>query len=374
LRGPLTREQIATLMKDRKAETATSLPSTKTESQAPVQKHTKSAAAGKPVLPPGVNQTFLARRANSNPDSPLTYRPALFGSANVRFVDSETKSDCWKTRTFVLPLEVGSIAQNWNACSVVPGELRSIRQEPEADGSYDELPSQFFQAKAIQPMRAELKDYIYQTVRLKVRRCQALGVVAEEHQSEDQFRAALTKAAVEKKAAEQKQLETTRDQAIARLEEEKANAPSAWVLWPVRALRWFGRMCISLLALVPEIAMRLFDYRFNSRSRLRKPITKRQLEQITRAATSAGKSEAKEPPVRTKREIAAEIRQLNEQFLLDKESLDTKYDPDRQQIVEASFEPRKADIDVNEVKILWLPFATNASGTQVRDYELQATT
>lgn len=360
LRGPLTREQIAMLMADRKKSLAAPAQSS---DATPETRTAPSSSSHKPILAPGINQSFLTPQPDIDANRKLTYKPALFGTANVHFVDTTDKFDCWKPHAFVLPLD-GSPVDNWSSCDVVIGELKGVTSEPQReDARFEELPSQFRQAKSYSPMRGELKDFIYQQVRLQIRKCESLGVVAEPEQTDKEFRHAIVRAAAEKQAAETAQLELKRDQQIARLEEEKSQAPSALWVGLSRVMRWLGNLFVRLLVLLPELILRLLDYYMNRGSRLRKPITKRQLDQLTTAARRAGREEKAEQPVRTRAEIGAEIDRVMEEFLIQKEELETRYSVESLPITQISAQPRKSDIDVNEVKILWLPFVRNDTGS-----------
>src|SRR5262249_13419306 len=113
LRGPLSREQIQELMKKRKegakpqapAEVtsapapqaaAATAPAVRAETTAPVAGAAPE-SAGRPVLPPEVSECFLPLPRALQPGESVTYKPALFGTARVHFVQSKSNVDDWKT-------------------------------------------------------------------------------------------------------------------------------------------------------------------------------------------------------------------------------------------------------------------------------------
>src|SRR5213078_4720732 len=82
LRGPLTRNQILTVMAGRRAEPAA----------VPAQSAAKPAdTAARPVLPAGIAQYFIPLRG-ALPDS-VIYRPMLLGVAQAHFIDAKTGVD-----------------------------------------------------------------------------------------------------------------------------------------------------------------------------------------------------------------------------------------------------------------------------------------
>src|SRR5579872_5882039 len=93
LRGPLTREQIQGLMAPRKALAKTSAFDVE-RSLSPGTSVSKAALPGatqRPVLPPEIQEFFMATRDRPVAGSTLVYQPALFGSARVHYVQSKSK-------------------------------------------------------------------------------------------------------------------------------------------------------------------------------------------------------------------------------------------------------------------------------------------
>jgi hypothetical protein len=351
--GPLTRDQISQLMAERKSAASTKA-APEAEREAVVA---PTIAAGKPILPPGLKQVFLKRESEAG-GSTLRYRPALYGTANVHFVDTAEKFSAWQPHAFVLPLDGEAAVQNWNGCDVVVGELPGVLSEPDcASAQFDELPSQFRQPKALTPMRGELKDYIYQSLKLEVRKCAMLNLISQPGQSDEDFRHAIVREATSQSAAEISRLETALDEKIRPLEEAKLLAPSAAWLACKRAMASIGNFLLRIVTLLPEILMRVADMYFNKGRRYRKVITQRQLERVGSAWSRSGREANREPGERTRGEIEAEIARLHGQFEADKQAVEARYDHEQlfRLIEKDSIPPRKSDIDINELQILWRP-------------------
>ena len=104
LRGPLTREQIQTLMAPRKqAAAALEVPSSVSVSAAGAPTSPASATASapsassavgnpRPVVPPDVPEFFVPRRARSQAGESLLYRPAVLGVARLHYADEKRAS------------------------------------------------------------------------------------------------------------------------------------------------------------------------------------------------------------------------------------------------------------------------------------------
>src|SRR4051794_37365561 len=106
LRGPLTREQVQSLMASRKqalarpaaapgahpdpsATAATGPPSSSPSPSGSASSATVAlaAAGGRPVVPPDVPVFFVPRRARVEPGESILYRPAVLGVARLHYAD-----------------------------------------------------------------------------------------------------------------------------------------------------------------------------------------------------------------------------------------------------------------------------------------------
>src|SRR5690606_17637740 len=100
LRGPLTREQIKTLMEDRAS--GDSVQPAAAPSATPRPAISAAAAGQRPVLPPGVPERFVAARPGTA--EAMVYRPSLLAVARLHFVQATAKVDTWEELVIRLPV------------------------------------------------------------------------------------------------------------------------------------------------------------------------------------------------------------------------------------------------------------------------------
>ena len=113
LRGPLTREQIQTLMAPRKQAQAVTGPAASPAAPAPGTATTASpstagpqapasgtgatslasSAGSRPVVPPDVPEFFIPRRSSLNAGATIVYRPALLGVARLHYAEKKPGID-----------------------------------------------------------------------------------------------------------------------------------------------------------------------------------------------------------------------------------------------------------------------------------------
>jgi hypothetical protein len=172
LRGPLTRDQIKTLMAGRKG---------------PAAAPTAAAAAGGklPALPPGIKQFFLP--------SDGTLRPKLVGAAKVRFADA--KSGVEETREILLagefPAGLGEV--NWDAAETPDARLEDFVTAAPNDGAFAELPAAASVAKNFAVWEKDFQRWVADNEKCELLKCASLGLHSKPGESRADFlsRAAL---------------------------------------------------------------------------------------------------------------------------------------------------------------------------------------
>ena len=165
LRGPLTRQQIKTLMAERKAAPASGKPAS-LPGQRPGAATIGAGGLSEqaPVLPPGIKQAFLsvvldkndaaqaiaARTGDALADAKqqLVYEPALVGFASVHFADRKLDIDERQDVSLLLPLDPGAKVVGWKEALSVSLEPRDLEDDPVAGALFSaDLPESITNAK-----------------------------------------------------------------------------------------------------------------------------------------------------------------------------------------------------------------------------------
>lgn len=114
LRGPLTRDQIKSLMEPIKASGSAPLP--KAEPSAKLAAPAEGTAESPPMLPPEIPQYFLPAAASKG--EPIIYAPSLLGVAQVRYSDAKNGIDAVEEVCLVAPITDGIVPVDWNNAAV----------------------------------------------------------------------------------------------------------------------------------------------------------------------------------------------------------------------------------------------------------------
>lgn len=380
LRGPLTREQIRALTPQSPAGNneasaslagsmnvtpqRTALDAAVGASAAPVAgSHSESGngefSAQRPLVPNGIRQLFLlpSRRASGS----LIYRPGLLGSGKLHFVDSRSKLDVWQETALVwsgsdVPTDV------WNESDKTTTDL-DFETSPPAQAHYGELPTGLGKARSYSSWKTALKNWLYQNKRAELVYCPALKLYSSSGETEGDFRARLTHAAAEKRDLEVEKLrrkytpklERLQDRvrrAEQRIEVEKGQAQSATMS---AALSWGTSLLGAFLGrkTVSATSVRALGSSMRSTSR-----ASQQRGDIQRAEENA--EALNEEFADLEREFEEAVEELKESLTADQLELETR-----------EITPRKSDIVVNDIALLWLPWSLDPSGFAEPAYELK---
>jgi hypothetical protein len=184
LRGPLGREQIKKLMAPRK--------------QAPAPKPAAApsrpdvdASGAPPALPPGVPQYF----APASPGSVM--RPMVAGAAQIRFVDVKRKVDDAREVLFLAPIEDGPIPVKWDDATESQLSAEALNADPPAGVSYAPMPPAAAQAKNYAGWKRDFSAWLAASQTVTLYRSPSAGLLSEAGEAEGAFRVRVRMAARE---------------------------------------------------------------------------------------------------------------------------------------------------------------------------------
>ena len=354
LRGPLTRTQITTLMEPLKNEMAA-----KRSAMTPHQESVAEQASPvqqTPILPPDVDALYLRRNGSVGEGNKLVYRPSLMSRCKLHFSQSTYKIDAWQKRVAIQP--IGSEVEDgvWDGAMLVPSDAVEIESEPEADAGYAPTPSQLSSAKNFVSWGKELKAHLYRTHTLVAYKCVELKIYSEAEESQADFFIRLKQIARESRDTTIEQLRKKYAPKIEQAEDRIEAARSAVDREKDQAKRAWFDTAISVVSTVLGVFGRKGVGRAGTSMRT-----------VGRAAQQRGDvSRAEEK----QEDLEEKLEELKEEFDKDIEELEENFLVENMEMKELSIRPRKTDIDVGEVALLWTPWRVDGSGIAEPMYEL----
>jgi len=350
LRGPLTPGEIARLMADRKKRAAvTADAGGATGASAPAA--AAPAAAARMPLPPGVEEYFQPARGGSEA---LSYRPAILALVKQHYVDAKLGVDEWRQRALIAPLSDDGKDVLWDDAQATALALTALDREPAKGAGFADLPAAATRAAAYAQWARDLAAHVYETDRATVRVCDALKACSHLDEAEGDFRARLTLSVREQRDAKVQALRAQYAPKLQAAQQALARAQD-------RVQREQAQLNQQKLQTAISVGATVLGALFG-----RKAINATSISRATTAirgasrigAEAADSARANESAELVQQRIADLSKECDDAVAQLEKSLDVSALALREEQVP----PRKSDIGVGKVVLLWQPWRTGADG------------
>ncbi len=324
LSGPLTLPQISSLMKNLK----TKMPVTKPQANKPNEK---------PESPMGIDEYFLDSPKSKN------YQPLFIGYSKLHFVDSKNKIDLWKKTTLIVPTIDNGNKLSWEQQELLNEDAENEISKTKPTGAFQELPAALNQAKNFAEYKKNLLDQLYQTQTLELFYAADTKTLSNVDESEGDFRARLTHVLREKRDADaekirqkfEPKIKTLQDK-ISRSELKYEKEKSNSFFKKVEAFLSFLTTLLSSLMGRNKITSTTIS---KAGTTLRKASRSMEDQSVTHAENSLESYQQQHED--TKSEMEQEIARA------------PNLDPDKIALDKITIRPRKSDIEIDNIGILW---------------------
>jgi len=368
LRGPLTGPEISRLMASRKAERAA-----RTLSGAPVEGAPTGAqplggaggassaateVAGRPVLPAGITEYFLPASAGA---AAAEYRPMILGRAKLHFVDAKLALDQWRTTTYIAPVDDDGAGPLWPEATSSTDMKSRLSATAAPNASFAPLPAAAMRVASYAAWTKSLAAHLYENAKADLFVCDALQSVSNPGESEGDFRARLGLAARER-----------RDVAVAELRKKFASKLQAL---EDRERRAQERVAREKSQLSEQKLHTAFSVGTSILGALmgRKALSATNMNRAAAAARSATRIGRESGDVDRADENLEAVRQqrseLQAQLEAEVAALERSLDASAAPVRAVQVSPRKSDIGIGEVALVWAPWRKGADGFLAPAYE-----
>lgn len=334
LRGPLTLTQIATLMNKAKESI---LLITATDAIAKKSAITNS----KPNIPPGVTEYFFQ---SNHSQRPLHYQPRVVGFAKLHFVDSKNNIDVWKDVNFVASSDEEGKNVLWEEAKNIPDLKNQITKISISDSTFSELPGGLMQEKNYTLFSKDFSTALYQTQTLSIFKTIQPTIISKPDETENEFRLR-----VAEKIREERDLliEKTREKYAEKIGglSDKINRAQG-KMEEKQQKAWIQKIQTAISFLVTIIGA-LFG----------RGMTKGTISQTgttLRRATQIGKDS--QDVIKAEENVniyQQQLQDLQDQMNLEISALNLNSDVNNLKIETTTIRPRKSDITVEKVALLW---------------------
>ncbi len=344
LRGPLTRDQIATLMQPRKdAETVVS--SLKVDAASGAV--TSRPETNRPILPPEIGEFFWAYRGTTPAGHHLLFQPSVFGAANLHFASAKASVDEWQTVHALAEMDETNQDDPWSAAELLE-DAPDLEPEPPAAARFAALPAAMSRGRSYATWATALKNHLYRNHTLSLYKCRELKATSTAGESERDFRVRVSQQAREARDAGVEALRDKYAKKLATVEQRLRRAQERVEREQAQASQSTFQAAVSFSGSV--LGALLGKKRISAAN-------------VSRAATSAraaGRAVQQRGDVTLAAEDVARQRQAYDELAAKLEAeideLHASTAPDALEIERLELRPKKSEIAVDRVALVWRPY------------------
>ena len=339
LRGPITLAEIARLQGPMPASAATGSASAAAARAEPAGRATPAAtASSRPVVQAGVVEKFA--RAAPGRDS-VTYRACAGARVRARFVDAKSGLDAWESWYYLSP--IGRDGPDWSAAEVTLGDGPDLDDTPVAGAGYAEPPAAALSTRAWRGWASALEDHVYRNSTLAVMNCPELKASAAPGGSEGEFRARLALALRERRDAEVEKLRAKYASKLAALKVREERADQ-------KIEREQSQASSETLATAVSVGGSLLGALFGGRRGSASAKVASAARGIGRASRQRADVEHAEAERDT---LRRQIEALETELEAEVAALEARYEPNALRIETVEVRPRKSDVAVGDLALVW---------------------
>jgi hypothetical protein len=360
LRGPMTRQQIKTLMDPRRhaaivsAVKAAAAPGTATRAAATV------AASSQPTTPPDIPVVYLPARGSAPSGASLHYQPMILGAARLGFLDSKTRVDVTRPLVALTPITDEAMPVAWERGSVVELTVDDLEKSPAAGASFGSLPGAASKPKSFAAWNKDFGAWLYASQKLELLRSPGSKQISQPGETERDFRARLSQGGRESRDDALDKLKAKYSPKLQALEDRKRRAELA-------KEKQADQVKDAALQTAISVGATLLGALGG-----RKLVSSSTLGRATTAARGASRSMREQQDVGRAQDTIESIDQqlaaLNAEFEAKVAELQGAGDPTAEPLETLTIKPKKTDIAVQLVALAWTPHWRDAQGNVTPAY------
>jgi uncharacterized protein YcfJ len=286
----------------------------------------------------------------------------IAGAARLHYVDAKTAVDAWRETTYVAPLSDDGKDVLWVEGSAVDN-LKS-RLEPTAtpNARFAELPAPAVRAVSFAGWAKSLESQLYQHGQLELLVCDAVALSSQPGEAEGDFRTRLSQVLREERDGQVEKLRMKFAPRLATLQDRIRRAEGSVAR---EQSQYSQQKMQSAISIGASVLGALFGSRRVGTGTIGRAAT---------AARSAGRIGREKDDIARAEDTVEVLRQrlaaLNEECERDIADLQSKLDPQAIDIRPVRLAPRKSDIAVGRVALLWVPWQAGTNGLPRPAYTL----
>ncbi len=376
LPGPLTREQIRTLMAPYKAAnkpapqpvaavpasvpfSSSVAPAPREAPQAPIVKAAEASLS--PTLSPDIPQFYIPIRGRAPAGAALVYQPRILGAARVAFADAKSRVSTIQAQQYLTEITDEAIPVDWQSAKPLETAVNDLEKRPHStDASlgsvkFASLPGSAGIAKNYTAWTRDFSTWLYGAQTLALLYSPSLKMYSKIGEAERDFRIRLGQNAREQRDDAVDVLRKKYAPKLATLKERLRLAQQAVEREKQQASQAGVQTAISIGATILSA--------FTGRKVASLGSVGRATTAVRGVSRSMGARQDVDRAQDTVASVQKQIDALTAEFNAESADLAARIDPTTEALDTITIKPKKADITVQLVALAWAPYWQDQTGS-----------
>jgi hypothetical protein len=310
---------------------------------------------GGAVVPAEVPQYYLPLRGAIPSGPTLVYQAGVLAAATISFVNTSSGISTLTRIRRIASAPESALAIDWEKATALEPTLEDLDRQPASGATVAPLPPAMTKVASYRSWGTDFSDWAFRTQTMETLKSPGYGLTSNPGETEDDFRNRLLGVATNKQNEAIANLKKQYDAKKATLESKLLKAEQARDRESEQSR---GRKLQTAISFGATVLGTIFgSKKFGTGT----------LGRATTTARDVGRSIDQAGDVKRADQNVADAKQkladLETQLQTDTDALAAKTDPKAETLQKILMRPRKSDITVDALGLVWMPYWKDAAGT-----------
>lgn len=350
LRGPLTKNEIKSLMKNKIPEVQVSSSKSIVSNEISIDKKTTS----RPTISSEIQQVFIPLTKSSNlvmqeiknknqsqisfETANLIYNPGALGKALIHYQDKITDLREDLEKTLILR---SSELMNWEKSEEI--KISNLLTKPEENAKFGEISGNINDSKDFNELKKNFADFIFYNSNFKLYHSPLIKIYSKPRESKSDFILRITQMARERRDEEVDKIEEKYSKDLQKLKEKLERSQEVLLKKQATANSLKQEAMVS----AGESVIKIFMGRRSTTS------ASKAMNKYQKSKTVAIDIQEAQKDIET---LNKEMELLENKLKIEVESIKERREKEISEIKEVLIQPKKSDIEVKIVSLAWIPY------------------
>lgn len=320
------------------------------QSDESMQTARKSNLNRRPLLPPEISQVFAPIGKPVLESTTLVYKPMLFASLQLRFVESKASLNYLENCSLMTLIKSENPPIRFEKSFATKFGADALKAQPDEHIEFSTLPPEATVMANYKQWSADLIAWLIANRHLEIYKCPITGNLSHPNESEKDFRIRLAQQSREK-----------RDEQLAKLSKKYSSKLESlhdkFELAEMNVDTQVAQQRALEMEAVTSVGASIFDVFVGRRANIRRAESAvRKAGQVSRKRAQVNQAEA------TRDMLGEQVAALQSEFEAEMKQLKDKLDPESQTLVKIPVSLKKSNINILRLCLCWAPCFRQADG------------